>query len=495
MVNTITNKYKYILERLEALRKDEPALFNESTSPIIARWIQRSDDDINVLIGDQLLDESAIRNSLLPKMRKSFGGDFVFSDTPEGKGFWMGVMEDSSPTQSGDVYFNIYPTIDNSDSISKIEEKALLALRFIELNDSLDEKNSYSGELEGLTRKGIKNMLVNQALQGNQMDLSVFQKNKTASKDNGGFDWIPTPQGLAFWQQTLLEDISSDFMGMDISDFPTKSVVRFPTKSVVRESNPTTTTQINTKPADLVKEIEEGENRVEYFRDTKQDSLKEFAKDFPEAEAPLNKLLDLLSIKEEDRLNKSPKKKKKKVKKSKPVEEKTPDEKTPDEKSSSSVELIKFASGSWKGEEYYQAPLSEQLNEDLIDYDNIERVMYYVLKEGENGYLERKDERVYDFVGNRKDYNEKVLESFFYDANSGILGNTKYKVRIDYKDGDETQLTYDPYKFKLLGEALDELPPKEEDDLDALMQEVDAADACDLSLESLACELDELDDI
>ena len=304
MVNTITNKYKYILERLEALRKDEPALFNESTSPIIARWIQRSDDDINVLIGDQLLDESAIRNSLLPKMRKSFGGDFVFSDTSEGKGFWMGVMEDSSPTQSGDVYFNIYPTIDNSDSISKIEEKALLALRFIELNDSWDEKNSYSGELEGLTRKGIKNMLVNQALQGNQMDLSVFQKNKTASKDNGGFDWIPSPQGLVFWQQTLLEDISSDFMGKDISDFPTKSVVR--------ESNPTTTTQINTKPANLVKEIEEGENRVEYFRDTKQDSLKEFAKDFPEAEAPLNKLLDLLSIKEEGRLKKLPKKKKKK---------------------------------------------------------------------------------------------------------------------------------------------------------------------------------------
>ena len=75
------------------------------------------------------------------------------------------------------------------------------------------------------------------------------------------------------------------------------------------------------------------------------------------------------------------------------------------------------------------------------------------------------------------------------------MGNTKYKVRIDYKDGSEVQLTYDPYKFKLLGEALDELPPKEEDDLDALMQEVDAADACDLSLESLACELDELDDI
>ena len=302
MANITINKYKYILDRVLTLIIDNPVEFNKRYSEypveLIARWIQRSDDDINFLIGDQLADEAEILKFLLPKMKEDFNGDFVFSKTPEGKKFWKDVYEDR------DLYYNIYPIVYDSDSIAKIEEKALLALRFIELNDSWDEKNSYSGELEGLTRKGIKNMLVNQALQGNQMDLSVFQENKTASKDNGGFDWIPSPQGLVFWQQTLLEDISSDFMGKDISDFPTKSVVR--------ESNPTTTTQINTKPADLVKEIEEGENRVEYFRDTKQDSLKEFAKDFPEAEAPLNKLLDLLSIKEEGRLKKLPKKKKKK---------------------------------------------------------------------------------------------------------------------------------------------------------------------------------------
>jgi hypothetical protein len=158
--------------------------------------------------------------------------------------------------------------------------------------------------------------MVNQALQGNQMDFSIFQNNVNANKEEGGFDWDNSPQGESFWTEvegSTERDRISMFRDNDINDFAEKDIII--------ESNPTTTTQINTKASDLVKEIEEGENRVEYFRNTKQDSLKEFAKDFPEAEAPLNKLLDLLSIKEEGRLKKLPKKKKKKKEeKSKTIE-------------------------------------------------------------------------------------------------------------------------------------------------------------------------------
>tara|TARA_R110001599_G_scaffold263364_1_gene464029 strand:- start:210 stop:1277 length:1068 start_codon:yes stop_codon:yes gene_type:complete len=305
MANISMNKYKYILDRLLALIIDNPVEFNKRYSEypveLIARWIQRSDDDINFLIGDQLADEAEILKFILPKMKENFSGDFVYTNTPEGAKFWKDVYEDR------DLYYNIYPIIYNSDSIAKIQEKALLALQFIEINDGWDVKNSYSGDIDGYNKNALKNLMVNQALQGNQMDFSIFQNNVNANKQEGGFDWDNSPQGESFWTElegSTERDRISMFRGNDINDFAEQDVIR--------ESNPTTTTQINTKASDLVKEIEEGENRVEYFRDTKQDSLKEFAKDFPEAEAPLNKLLDLLSIKEEDRLNKSPKKKKKK---------------------------------------------------------------------------------------------------------------------------------------------------------------------------------------
>ena len=571
MTKIMTNTYKYALDRVFALIKDNPVEFNKRYSEypveIIARWLQRE----GAMIGDELADEAAILKFSLPKMKNEFLDNFDLYLTPEGAKFWKDVKEDR------DVYYNIYPIVYNSDSIAEIEEKARIAINFIEHNDSWDVKNSYSGDIDGFNKKVLKNMLVNQALQGNQMDFFIFQNNVTANKEEGGFDWDNSPQGESFW-----EEIEGSTERDRISMFRDKDINDFAEQDVIRESNLTTTTQINTKPADLVKEIEEGENRVEYFRDTKQDSLKEFAKDFPEAEAPLNKLLDLLSIKEEGRLKKLPKKKKKKkVEKTKPVEKKT----TVDTTTNLQILDLPYP---LKGKIKFQAPLSAEKREDGIIYEDISDVEYFIMLKTNIGY-EVEDKEWYGFgfkagaPQNRKYYEQDVLGAFMEIVEEKIVNQDDdfvFKTRIIYKDGTEEQLTYDGDEFKLLGseskkekiglrkiekselkpfqvvlakdEGLDEsigkyyvlrddgkyiavktkklanmvmedpdgffkeyfdegyvvdnitaeqykkqkeLGEEVDQDLDALMQEVDDADACDLSLESLACELDELDDI
>jgi hypothetical protein len=568
MANISMNKYKYILDRVLALIKDNPVEFNkrywEYPVEIIARWLQRE----GAMIGDELADEAAILKFSLPKMKNEFLDNFDLYLTPEGAKFWRDVYEDR------DLYYNIYPIVYNSDSIAEIEQKALIALRFIELNDSWDVKNSYSGDIDGYNKSALKNLMVNQALQGNQMDFFIFQDNINANKEEGGFDWDNSPQGESFW-----EEIEGSTERDRISMFRDKDINDFAEQDVIRESNLTTTTQINTKPAALVTEIEEGENRVEYFRDTKQDSLKEFAKDFPEAEAPLNKLLDLLSIKEEDRLKKLPnKKKKKKVEKTKPVEKKTTDDTT------TNLQILDLPYP-LKGKIKFQAPLSAEKREDGIIYEDISQVQYFIIEKKieEEGY-EVKDKEWFGFgfkagaPQNRKYYEQEVLGGLMEIVVDKIVNQDYdyvFKTRIIYEDGTEEQLTYDASMFELLGseskkekiekselkpfqvvlakdEGLDEsigkyyvlrnddkyiavktkklanmvmedpdgffkeyfdegyvvdnitaeqykkqkeLGEEVDQDLDALMQEVDDADACDLSLESLACELDELDDI
>lgn len=49
-------------------------------------------------------------------------------------------------------------------------------------------------------------MLLNQAKQGNKMNLKVFEVDEFSQKDKGGFDWGDTPEGYLFWQRIILNE-------------------------------------------------------------------------------------------------------------------------------------------------------------------------------------------------------------------------------------------------------------------------------------------------
>lgn len=61
----------------------------------------------------------------------------------------------------------------------------------------------YKGQLEGFRKEIVEKMLEYQVAQGNKKDITVFEKNITASKNLGGFDWIETKDGCNFWDFVL----------------------------------------------------------------------------------------------------------------------------------------------------------------------------------------------------------------------------------------------------------------------------------------------------
>lgn len=46
-------------------------------------------------------------------------------------------------------------------------------------------------------------ILIRQKEQGSSPDLSVFQNDSHADRDQGGFRWSTTPEGFTFWQEIL----------------------------------------------------------------------------------------------------------------------------------------------------------------------------------------------------------------------------------------------------------------------------------------------------
>ena len=468
--------YKYILDRVLALKKFEPTEFNKRYSEypveIIARWIQRRNEENGYFLGDELVDEEYTLKHLLPDMVSNFRGEFSFIGTPEGLPFWNEVSR-----KDFDAYYDLYPIVNDNDSISQIRAKAekVIEVGWDKSSGLLKKRDDILTvqEMEGFPVLALVNMLVNQALQGNQMDSYLFNEHKFASLPKGGFNWILTPQGDAFWTAIIEEGKYND-INFSLSD---NDISKFPESSLIRESIAPSGTGYTPKESakELVKELDEGENRVEYFRDTKKDSLKEFAKDFPEAEAPLNKLLDLLSIKEDGRLKKSPKKKKKK--------ESKPAEKKPTWSEDATIQIIDLPYP-LKGKSRFIAPISAEKREDWVDYEKISQVWYFIIEKRGEGVKEYKVTEKdwfglgidYDKLRSREGYEENVLGAFMeikvdkynnLEEYIDIVTKDKdyvFKVRIIYKDGSEEQLSYDSSTFELFDE---DAASKDEGDLDA----------------------------
>lgn len=59
------------------------------------------------------------------------------------------------------------------------------------------------GDLKGVPSCVVKMMLEEQVRQGNELDITVFQKNLLSGRVNKGFDWNKTIQGYEYWRKIL----------------------------------------------------------------------------------------------------------------------------------------------------------------------------------------------------------------------------------------------------------------------------------------------------
>ena len=61
----------------------------------------------------------------------------------------------------------------------------------------------FNGDLKGFPEEVVEKMLERQVEQGNQRDVEVFEKKKSAGESNGGFDWRETLEGELFWRRVI----------------------------------------------------------------------------------------------------------------------------------------------------------------------------------------------------------------------------------------------------------------------------------------------------
>ena len=60
------------------------------------------------------------------------------------------------------------------------------------------------GELEGFPKEIVKRMLECQKEQGNDKDVSVFERDAIACDYSNGFRWVNTKEGYKFWQTIIV---------------------------------------------------------------------------------------------------------------------------------------------------------------------------------------------------------------------------------------------------------------------------------------------------
>ena len=198
----------------------------------------------------------------------------------------------------------------------------------------------------------------------------------------------------------------------------------------------------------MERELQEGDNRVDFFVETKDKEIQRFNKEFPDAEKPLKVLLGLLSKKEDERLKDIPEDvKKKAAEEKKKFKEQIQNRKKLKDKG---VQVIDFK-GTFQGMKQFEAPLSVEGVEDAISFDNIMMVEYDIfVYNPEIKEMTSVDAGVFSSVKNQKDYNE-LLEYFF-----GFHRNTRtqideIKVKITYGNSETLVLTYDELdKFKAI---------------------------------------------
>jgi len=63
----------------------------------------------------------------------------------------------------------------------------------------------YKGDLKGFPKEVVEKILEQQVEQGNEKDISIFEKYIRAGKFRGGFDWDTTTEGDNFWRNVLIK--------------------------------------------------------------------------------------------------------------------------------------------------------------------------------------------------------------------------------------------------------------------------------------------------
>lgn len=66
-----------------------------------------------------------------------------------------------------------------------------------------DHKPPYKGELKGFPQEIVERMLCEQEKQGNERDISVFEKEVEADVLIGGFEWDKSVEGEDFWAAVI----------------------------------------------------------------------------------------------------------------------------------------------------------------------------------------------------------------------------------------------------------------------------------------------------
>lgn len=65
--------------------------------------------------------------------------------------------------------------------------------------------SQFKGDLEGFPEEVVNCMLYYQQKQGNERDVEVFERNKSASRASGGFTWWKTEEGSDFWNYVIFD--------------------------------------------------------------------------------------------------------------------------------------------------------------------------------------------------------------------------------------------------------------------------------------------------
>lgn len=475
--------YKSILREVKSNR--EKKLYDyQLPDEIVARIKQRleleNDTDLDFLL-----------SSKYDVFKETFLDVYDFDKTREGYSFWEKVIADDDY----ESFYNLYPEInDNYDDSAKFLAAVVAVNEYIGWSPQGEPK----GELFSIPIDVIYSMVYNQIIQGNPADVYVFEKNVLMAPADGGWNLSETDEGYNFWYDTVIDEkykIYTDRYpdGQFIKDVFTDKGLKVWSKILGKSD---TIVEINKKPIeDYVskrmlqfeekpkRELQEGDNRVDFFVETKDKEIQRFNKEFPDAEKPLKVLLGLLSKKEDERLKNLPEDVKKKA-----AEEKKKFKKQIQDKKqlkSIGVQVIDFK-GTFKGMKKFEAPLSAQRVEDAMPFDNIVKVQYdMAVYNPEIKEMTSVDRGAFSSVKNQKDYNE-LLEYFFGIVYAGYpismeatnMGTRtqidEIKVKITYGNGETLVLTYDELdKFKPIpNKQKPTQEEKKEEDYTELQEEV-----------------------
>ena len=212
----------------------------------------------------------------------------------------------------------------------------------------------------------------------------------------------------------------------------------------------------------MERELQEGDNRVDFFVETKDKEIQRFNKEFPDAEKPLKVLLGLLSKKEDERLKNLPEDVKKKIAEQKKTFKKQIQDKKPTQEQKQEEKLKRMR---FRLKELDKVPVGKsteaEKTEEEIDYTEVTGFSWAIesVKTGTpiaDGYVsvgewERNSYTAYN-------YREDVLAKVMYRLNESKITEDKdfdpknytIRVRVNYDDGSEDYFFYNASKFKLI---------------------------------------------